>query len=417
MALPAGLRALRHRDFRLFWSGQLVSLIGTWMQSVGQSWLVLELTNSPFRLGLIGALQFGPILLFSFVAGVISDRVVKRRMLLGTQTALMLQAFTLSALVWSGHVQFWHVAVLAALYGCATTLDMPARQSYIAHLVPRPDLMNAIALNSAVFNGARVVGPAAAGLLVARYGTAAAFLLNGASFIAVLGALAAIRTEGAPRPRRGLGMGAEIAEGVRYAVGTSRIALVLGLLLSVSLFVVNMNVLVPLIARNVLHEGAHGFGLLMASLGVGAVIGALLVAVLAVGRPPIVLVAGSAIAAAVLLFGLSFARHFGLAAAVLMAMGFAQIVFMTSCNTTVQITVPDELRGRIMGLYALVFAGMTPIGSLLMGSIAERWGVAVACMVGGVMGTLLISTLTLAWRRRAERGGPTPPGLDAPPVP
>ena len=263
MALPAGLRALRHRDFRLFWSGQLVSLIGTWMQSVGQSWLVLELTNSPFRLGLIGALQFGPILLFSFVAGVISDRVVKRRMLLGTQTALMLQAFTLSALVWSGHVQFWHVAVLAALYGCATTLDMPARQSYIAHLVPRPDLMNAIALNSAVFNGARVAGPAAAGLLVARYGTAAAFLLNGASFIAVLGALAAIRTEGAPRPRRGLGMGAEIAEGVRYAVGTSRIALVLGLLLSVSLFVVNMNVLVPLIARNVLHEGAHGFGLLM----------------------------------------------------------------------------------------------------------------------------------------------------------
>jgi MFS family permease len=261
------------------------------------------------------------------------------------------------------------------------------------------------------------VGPAAAGLLVARYGTAAAFLLNGASFIAVLGALAAIRTEGAPRPRRGLGMGAEIAEGVRYAVGTSRIALVLGLLLSVSLFVVNMNVLVPLIARNVLHEGAHGFGLLMASLGVGAVIGALLVAVLAVGRPPIVLVAGSAIAAAVLLFGLSFARHFGLAAAVLMAMGFAQIVFMTSCNTTVQITVPDELRGRIMGLYALVFAGMTPIGSLLMGWIAERWGVAVACMVGGVMGTLLISTLTLAWRRRAERGGPTPPGLDAPPVP
>jgi MFS family permease len=400
MALPAGLRALRHRDFRLFWSGQLVSLIGTWMQSVGQSWLVLELTNSPFRLGLIGALQFGPILLFSFVAGVISDRVVKRRMLLGTQTALMLQAFTLSALVWSGHVQFWHVAVLAALYGGATTLDMPARQSYIAHLVPRPDLMNAIALNSAVFNGARVVGPAAAGLLVARYGTAAAFLLNGASFIAVLGALAAIRTEGAPRPRRGLGMGAEIAEGVRYAVGTSRIALVLGLLLSVSLFVVNMNVLVPLIARNVLHEGAHGFGLLMASLGVGAVIGALLVAVLAVSRPPIALVAGSAIAAAVL-----------------MAMGFAQIVFMTSCNTTVQITVPDELRGRIMGLYALVFAGMTPIGSLLMGSIAERWGVAVACMVGGVMGTLLISTLTLAWRRRPERGGPTPPGLDAPAVP
>ncbi|HEX7786045.1 MAG TPA: MFS transporter [Methylomirabilota bacterium] len=417
MALPAGLRALRHRDFRLFWSGQLVSLIGTWMQSVGQSWLVLELTDSPFRLGLIGALQFGPILLFSFVAGAISDRVIKRRMLLGTQTALMLQAFTLCALVWSGHVRFWHVAVLAALYGCVTTLDMPARQSYIAHLVPRPDLMNAIALNSAVFNGARVVGPAAAGLLIARYGTAAAFLLNGASFIAVIGALAVVRTQGEPPPRRGLGMRAEILEGVRYAVGTPRIALVLLLLLSVSLFVVNTSVLVPLIARNVLNEGAHGFGLLMAWLGVGAVVGALLVAGLAVSRPPVALVSGSALAAAALLFGLSFVRHFGLAATVLMAMGFAQIVFMTSCNTTVQITVPDELRGRIMGLYALVFAGMTPIGSLLMGAIAEHWGVGAACMVGGAMGALLVSTLTLAWRRRQSGAGPSPPGLQAAAVP
>ena len=416
MALPAGLRALRRRDYRLFWSGQLVSLIGTWMQSVGQSWLVLELTNSPFRLGMIGALQFGPILLFSFLGGAISDRVRKRRMLIGTQTALMLQAFTLSALVWSGHVQFWHVALLAALYGLANTLDMPARQSFIAHLVPRADLMNAIALNSAVFNGARVVGPAAAGLLVARYGTAAAFLFNGLSFLAVIAALAAIRTEGAPRPPSGLGMGAEIAEGVRYALGTPRIALVFGLLLSVSLFVVNMNVLVPLIARNVLNQGAHGFGLLMASLGVGAVMGALTVAGLAMGRPPLGFVVGPAIAAALLLVGLSFVQHFGLAAAVLMALGFAQIVFMTSCNTTVQLTVPDELRGRIMGLYALVFAGMTPIGSLLMGTIAERWGVARACAVGGTTGLLLVSGLTLAWRRH-QRGAATPPAPAGPSVP
>jgi MFS family permease len=416
MALPAGLRALRRRDFRLFWSGQLVSLIGTWMQSVGQSWLVLELTNSPFRLGMIGTLQFGPILLFSFLGGAISDRVRKRRMLIGTQTALMLQAFTLSALVWSGHVQFWHVALLAALYGLTNTLDMPARQSFIAHLVPRGDLMNAIALNSAVFNGARVVGPAAAGLLVARHGTAAAFLFNGLSFLAVIAALAAIRTEGAPRPPSGLGMGAEIAEGVRYALGTPRIALVFGLLLSVSLFVVNTNVVVPLIARNVLHQGAHGFGLLMASLGVGAVMGALTVAALAKGRPPLGFVVGPAIAAALLLVGLSFVHHFGLAATVLMALGFAQIVFMTSCNTTVQITVPDALRGRIMGLYALVFAGMTPIGSLFMGTIAERWGIARACAVGGTTGLLLISGLTLAWRRH-QRGAATPPAPAGPSVP
>lgn len=414
MALPAGLRALGHRDFRLFWCGQLVSLIGTWMQSVGQAWLVLELTNSPFRLGLIGALQFGPILLFSFLSGAISDRVRKRRLLLGTQAALMLQAFTLAALVWSGHVQFWHVAVLAALYGLATTLDMPSRQSFVAHLVPRGDLMNAIALNSAVFNGARVVGPAMAGLLVARYGTAAAFLMNGASFIAVLTALAAIRTEGAPSPRRGVGLRAEIGEGVRYAAGTQRVALVMALLTVMGLFVVNMNVLVPLIARDVLHEGAHGFGLLMAALGVGAVAGALAVAALSVRRPPLALVVGSALAAAALVLVLSTARHFGLTATVLVALGFAQIVFMTSCNTTVQIAVPDELRGRVMGLYALVFAGMTPIGALIMGTVAEHWGVSRACAVGGAAGLVLILTLTAAWRRwypapAAPRPSSTPP--------
>ena len=416
MALPAGLRALGHRDFRLFWCGQLVSLIGIWMQSVGQAWLVLELTNSPFRLGVIGALQFGPILLFSFLSGAISDRVRKRRLLLGTQAALMLQAFTLAALVGSGHVQFWHVAVLAALYGLATTLDMPSRQSFIAHLVPRGDLMNAIALNSAVFNGARVVGPAVAGLLVARYGTAAAFLMNGASFIAVLAALAAIRTEGAPSPRRGVGLRAEIAEGVRYAAGTPRVALVMSLLVVVSLFVVNMNVLVPLIARDVLHEGAHGFGLLMAALGVGAVAGALAVAALSVGRPPLGMVVGPALAAAALLLLLSTARHFGPTAAVLVALGFAQIVFMTSCNTTVQIAVPDELRGRVMGLYALVFAGMTPIGALIMGTVAEHWGVSRACAVGGGAGLLLILALTGAWRRWYPAPSAAPPS-STPPAP
>jgi MFS family permease len=406
MALPAALRALGHRDFRLFWCGQLVSLIGTWMQSVGQSWLVLEVTGSPFRLGLIGALQFGPVLLFSFVAGAVSDRVRKRRMLLGTQTALMLQALILAALVWSGHVQFWHVAVLAALYGLANTLDMPARQSYVAHLVPRGDLMNAIALNSAVFNGARVVGPAAAGLLVARYGTAAAFLVNGLSFVAVLAALGAIRTEAGPRPDRGLGMGAEIAEGVRYAAGTPRVALVMALLMVVSLFVVNTSVVVPLIARDVLHEGAHGFGLLMAALGVGALAGALAVALLSAGRPPLAVVVGSALAAAALLVALSAGRHFGTTAAVLVALGFAQIVFMTSCNSTVQIAVPDELRGRVMGLYALVFAGMTPIGALFVGTVAEHWGVSRACAVGGGAGLVLVLALTALWRRRHAAAGP-----------
>ena len=309
------MRALGHRDYRLFFAGQIVSLIGTWMQSVGQAWLVLELTNSPFKLGLLGTLQFGPMLLFAFLSGAIADRVRKRRLILATQSALMLQAFALSALAWTGHVQYWHVAVLATLYGLVTTLDMPARQSFMTDLVGRNDLPGAIALNSAVFNGARVVGPAVAGLLVARYGVALAFLLNGLSFLAVIGALRAMRTEGEPRPRTGATMLEDIAEGARYAAATPLIALILGLCCAVSLFVLNYNTLVPLIARDVLGEGAHGFGLLMAALGGGAVLGALVLARLDFERPPASLLLWAALVASATTLSLAFVHRFWVAVA------------------------------------------------------------------------------------------------------
>lgn len=398
--LPWSLRALAHRDFRLFIGGQLISLIGTWMQSVGQAWLVLELTNSPFRLGMIGTLQFGPMLLFSLPAGAISDRVRKRRLILVTQTTLMLQALGLAILVASGHVQYWHVAVLATIYGIANTFDMPARQAFVVDLVGKNDLMNAIALNSAMFNGARVIGPAAAGLLVARLGAAAAFFVNAASFVAVILALLAVRNEGPPRPRTGKSLVGEIAEGIRYALRTPRVTLVFGLLLTVSLFVINYNVLVPLIARDVLGEGAHGFGLLMASLGSGAVIGAGILAGLSPQRPPLPMVIVPALVVSVATMALGAARAFPPTAALLGVIGLAQILFMTSCNTTVQITVPDELRGRLMSLYAMVFVGMTPIGSFLVGAIAERAGVASACVAGGGAGVVSILVLTAVARRR-----------------
>ena len=400
MPWPAGLRAFRHRDFRLFWSGQLVSLVGTWMQSVGQAWLVLELTGSPFKLGVISALQFGPMLFLSLVAGALADRVRKRRLLLLTQGALMLQALALAALDWTGQIQFWHVAVLATVYGVANTLDLPARQSFVVELVGKGDLMNAIALNATVFNGARVVGPAVAGLLIARYGVAPAFLVNGLSFLGVLVALAAIRTEGAPRPRAAATLGQEILQGVRYAAGTPLIGLILGLLLVVSLFVLNFNVLVPLVARDVLHEGARGFGLLMASLGLGAVAGALALAAMSRTRPPLALIVTAALVTSAGLLGLSAVRHFWVAAAALAVMGFAQIFFMASCNTTVQVTAPDHLRGRVMSLYALVFVGVHPFGALLAGGMAEKWGVGAACLWGGAMGLCLVLALTLLWRRR-----------------
>lgn len=403
MRFPAGLRALDHRDFRLFIGGQLISLIGTWMQSVAQSWLVLELTNSPFKLGLIGTLQFGPMLCFSFIAGAIADRLPKRRVIIGTQTALMCQAFALALLAWLGHVRYWHVAILAGCYGLANTLDMPARQSFIVEMTGRDDLTNAIALNSAMFNGARMVGPAVAGLLVDRFGVAPAFGLNGLSFVAVIVALSAMRTEGLPRDRKGTTVRQDIAAGLRYALGTPRVALILGLLLAVSLFVINHNVLVPLLARDVLHEGAHGFGLLMAALGLGAITGALILAVFGKSRLPVALLLCAAIALCALTVVLAAIRSFWLAAALLTLVGLVQIVFMASCNTTLQLTVPDDLRGRIMSLYAFVFVGVTPIGSFLVGTVAEGFGVPAAYAVGRSAGLVAVATLAILGTRRWGR--------------
>jgi MFS family permease len=408
MRLPAGLRALHHRDFRLFISGQLVSLIGTWMQSVAQSWLVLELTNSPFKLGLIGTLQFGPMLGFSFLAGAIADRLPKRRLIIATQTALMLQAFTLALLARTGHVQFWHVAVLAVCYGLANTLDMPTRQSFIVEMVGKDDLASAIALNSAMFNGARMIGPAVAGLLVDRFGVAPAFGLNGLSFVAVILALAAMRTEGLPREREGTTVRQDIAAGVRYAVGTPLVALILSLLLVVSLFVINHNVLVPLLARNVLHEGAHGFGLLMAALGIGAVVGALALALLGKSRPGLPLLITAAALASALTLALAMIRHFSAAVVLLALTGLSQIVFMASCNTALQMVAPDRLRGRIMSLYAFVFVGVTPIGSFFVGSVAEWFGTPTAYAAGGGLGLLSVLALTLLWWRGWGRAASHP---------
>jgi MFS family permease len=396
------LRALTHRDFRLFWSGQLVSLVGTWMQTMGQAWLVLELTNSPFRLGLIGTLQFAPMLFLSFIAGAMTDRLPKRRVVIATQTALLCQAFALGALTWSGHVRYWHVAVLATLFGIANTMDLPARQSFIVEMVGKADLLNAIALNSAVFNGARVVGPAVAGLLIARVGVAAAFFANAASFLAVLVALLLIRAEGRPRGPRGRSMLEEIGEGVLYATRTPLIALVLSLLLVVSVFLLNYNVMVPLLAREVLRQGAQGFGLLMAALGVGAVGGAITLATLGRGRPPLAALVIPALVLALATLTMAAVRHFWVAAALLFVMGFSGILFMAGSNTTLQITVPDELRGRMMSLYMMVFAGMTPIGAFSFGAITGALGVPAGFLIGGALG--LVSILALAgWWRITQR--------------
>jgi MFS family permease len=399
IARPARLAALRHRDFRLFWSGQLVSLIGTWMQSVGQAWLVLELTGSPFQLGLVTALQFTPILLLSPVGGALSDRFPKRRIILLTQAIMMAQAFVLAGLVWSGQVRYWHVAVLATIYGLGRAVDIPARQSYITDLVGRADLPNAVALNSLVFNGARIVGPAVAGLLIAGFGVALAFFLNGLSFVAVLAALLATRTPGNPDPAGRLGIRAGVWGALDYAARTPSTAFTLSLVVVVSVLVLNFNVVVPLIAKDVLHEGAHGFGLLMSALGAGAVMAGVGLTLLRRGRPPLWFLAASAAVLSAGTASLALVGHFGAAAILLVALGCCQILFSTGCNTTLQLETPDALRGRVMGLYALANAGMTPFGSLLMGVIAERLGVRAACALGGGSGLVAVIVLVLIARR------------------
>jgi len=399
MPLPAGFSALNQRDFRVFWLGQLVSLIGTWMQRVGQAWLVLELTNSAFKLGLISSLQFTPVLLFAVPGGAIADRLSKRRVLMLTQTVLMLQACVLTVLVWTGHVRYWHVAVLSTVYGLAQSIDMPTRQAFVTDLVGKSHLMNAIALNSAMFNAARLVGPAVAGLLIARYGLAQAFLLNALSFMAVIGALATLRTEGAPHPSTRATFTERIRGGLRYAATTPLIRFILTLLLSVSVFVLNFNVLVPLVTKQVLHGSADDFGWLMASLGGGAIAGGLALALLVRGRPPIALPAAAGLLVSAGTLALAFASSFAMASATLVVMGVAQITFQATCNTLLQLTAPDALRGRVMSLYAVVFAGVTPFGALMIGYVAETLGTPAACAVGGAGGLLSVAALTVLWRR------------------
>ncbi len=370
------------------------------MQSVGLAWLVLELTGSPFKLGLIGTLQFSPMLLLSFPAGAIADRLPKRRLVVATQSALLCQALALAALAWSGHVRYWHLALLATLFGTVTTLDVPARQAFVVEMVGKGDLVNAIALNSAMFNAARVVGPAVAGLVIGRYGVAVAFLANGLSFLAVIAALLALRAEGLPRSERGRSLYAEIVEGVAYAARTPPIALILSLVLLVSVFLLNYNVLVPLLARTVLHQDAQGFGALMAAVGAGAVSGAVALAGLGHGRLPLAWLVVPATVLALATLAMSAVRSVWLATALLFVMGCSGIIFMAGANTNLQIAVPDELRGRMMSLYTMVFAGVTPIGSFLLGSVIEAFGVPAGFLTAGGLGLASVLGLAGLWTRR-----------------
>jgi len=402
MEFPHGLRALNHDEFRRFYFSQFAAQIGSWMQNVAQAWLVLQLTNSPFKLGLLATLQFSPVLLFSIVSGAVADRLPKRPLLVVTQTTLACQGLLLALLVTTGHVEYWHVAVLGLFLGFANVADQPARQSFVMELVGRADVSSAVALNSAGFNLARIIGPAIAGVVIGRFGVGPTFLVNGLGFVAVIVTLLRMKTQGRPASGPRASIFEEIAEGVRYAAGTPRLRLAIGLVFVVSLCVFNFSVYVPLLAKNVLGLGAEGFGFLMASLGVGAVGGALTVGARAVRHPSVRSMLASGVLALSMLLALGATRRIELAVPLLFFTGYWGIMLMASCNTSIQLQAPDALRGRVMSIYTWVSGGVFPIGAFIVGTISQWWGVSVAFVWNGTLGLAAVAALALWWHLRRD---------------
>ena len=398
--LPKGLRALGHRNYRLFSIGQLISLIGTWMQSVAQGWLVLQLTHDPLTLGALAAVQFMPVMVLGLFGGVVADAVPKRLALVVTQTSAGILALVLGLLAVTGTVQVWEVFVLAALLGLVNAFDMPIRQSFVVEMVGREDIVSAVALNSAVFNATRIIGPAVAGILIAIVGIAACFLINAASYIAVVAGLLMMRPSDLRPPpvsalqRTARSVISQLAEGLRYVRNTPIILLAIFVVGLVSTAALNFQVLLPLLAQDVLNGDATTYGFLSASAGVGSLIGAL---VLAFGRLPTTrrLLVGAAVIGLAML-GLAVSRSVVLSMALMATIGWGTIAMSATTNTIIQLTAPDHLRGRVMSVYTTVFAGSTPIGGLLTGAVAGSAGTPAALAAGGLV-SLAAVVLALAW--------------------
>ncbi len=402
--------ALKHRNFRLFWTGQFISLIGTWMQTTGQAWLVLQLTKSAWALGLVGALQFLPVLLFSLFGGVLADRVPKRTVVLCTQSSAMLLAAILWLLVVTGTVQLWHIFVLATLLGITNSLDMPTRQAFVVEMVGHEDLPNAVALNSSVFNMARIIGPGIGGLIIALLGIAPLFLLNALSFIPVLIGLALIDTKRLHALIRPVVQQATVAktgtirsirEGLAYIRQKPSVLLIIVVVGVISLFGINFNVVLPLFATTVLHTGAAGFGFISSAFGVGSLLSALWLA-WNNKKPDISFLLLASIVFCVLEMLFAVSHWYLLSLALIACVGFAQIAFTAISNTTLQTVTPDHLRGRIMSVYMLVFAGSIPIGNLLIGGLVSLFNAPIALLICGGL-SLIAAVAGWIFRKPAEK--------------
>ena len=391
-------RALRHRNFQLFFGGQLISLIGTWMQTVAQSWLVYKMTGSGLLLGSVGFASQIPVFLIAPIGGITADRANRQHVVIATQIASMILAFVLAALTLTHYIKVWHVFVLAALLGVVNAFDIPGRQSFLVDMVGKDDLMNAIALNSSMFNGARVIGPAVAGVLVARLGEGWCFFANGVSYIAVIIGLMLMNVHAPARVSTKTSPWEHIVEGFRFVNQTAPIRSLLLLLGVVSMVGMPYVVLMPIFADKILHKGGQEFasligshdlgavrlGILMGAAGVGALLGALTLAVRSgvKGLGTWVTVCCAGFGVSLMLF--AFSKSFWVSVLLLMPVGYFIMLQMASSNTLIQVMVPDELRGRVMAVYSMMFMGMAPLGALMGGALSDRLGAPITVAIGGL---------------------------------
>ncbi len=386
---PSGLkqtfRSLRYRNFRLFFSGQSISLIGTWIQRIALPWLVYDLTNSPFLLGFVGFAALFPVFVITPFAGVLIDRWNRYHIMIATQVLAMVQALILAVLVWSGHIQVWHIVALSLFLGCINAFDSPARQSFMVEMVERKEnLGNAIALNSMMVNGARLIGPSIAGVLIGFAGESLCFLVNGLSYLVVILSLLLMHVVPKPRQEKRKYVFKDLKEGFRYTFSFIPIKSILLLLALASLTAMPYTVLMPVFTREILHGDSHMFGFLMGAAGLGALAGALFLASRksVVGLDRVIPVAAGLFGLGLVMF--SFTRSFALSMIFMIFTGMGMMVLAASGNSIIQTIVADSMRGRVMSFYTLSFLGIAPFGRFLAGSLASTVGTPVTFLIGGI---------------------------------
>jgi MFS family permease len=392
--------SLSHLNFRIFWSGQIISLIGSWMQTISLPWLAYSLTKSPLLLGVVGALQFTPMLFLSLFVGALLDRFEKKKILIFTQISLAVLALILSVLVFTHIIRYWQIILVAGLIGIINAIDMPGRQTFIIELVGKKDLMNAIGLNSAIFNGARIVGPALAGILMAGLGMGFCFFINAVSFIPVIAGLFFIKPLFSYHNKSNKNILHEVAEGLRYMHSEKLLFSTIIMVFIVGTFIMNFNVLVPVLTKEALKLGERGFGFLMSSMGVGSLLGALIVAVRSKNGPKSAIMKGAAILVSVVFVLIGLNKSVLITAGLLALAGFLTVTFLTTANSTLQLNSRDEFRSRAVSVYSLVNAGTTPIGNLITGGVTDALGIKMCFIIIGAGVFIMIAVLSLSGYRK-----------------